>query len=645
MSHSHRRIADLVEKYLEGSLDPRGRLELLGCLKGDADLRRAFLEQLDFSNLVSELYRADDFTMNTVERILWTRRFPQVPGGKPAPRQPRRRPASERTSFWRGWALLAAALLVAVAVVVVLGPPESGPAGRPRASEARKRIVRESEAGSQEERGRALVEAEEKRRNAPAELRDTRAERQDLAGPKAGAAEDPRAKENRGKDLDAHKGDQERIEEQLRQATRPVRKVEGSAPGATAREEKTPPAPAAPAAPSPGTTQASVARVEEIEGEVFRVTKEGRSALGAGADLFAADGLETGGGASRLMLCFADRTRVELGPETALSELRVDPGKRLDVARGRVRALVAKQPKDRPMQIATPHSQARVLGTTLRIIVNPDPAKGTRLDVDEGKVELKDLAGRTVQVESGHYAVAAAGMDLVAKPLAFWEGALAVYLFNEGRGTRIHDVSRKGSPLDLKIEQESCVRWLPKGLAIVSPTLVASVNPARKIVDACKSSNELTLEAWLRPATRTPAGKDGRIAVLSVDTDNQNFLLGQDGNDGPPNSYVVRFRSTATDAVGKPQLDSPGGTAALRLTQVVYSRARSGAAVLYVDGAEVAGATAAGNLSVWNDGYRLGLGNEFSCDRPWLGEYRLMAFYSRALSAEEVREHYRAGVE
>jgi len=78
---------------------------------------------------------------------------------------------------------------------------------------------------------------------------------------------------------------------------------------------------------------------------------------------------------------------------------------------------------------------------------------------------------------------------------------------------------------------------------------------------------------------------------------------------------------------------------------VVYSRAKSGAAVLYVDGAEVARATVAGNLSAWNDGYRLGLGNEFTYDRPWLGEYHLAVFYNRALSAEEVREHYRAGVE
>src|SRR5262249_19288412 len=56
------RIADLVERYLEGTLDSQGRQELLGRLRADVEVRRAFLEQLDLANLVSELYRAEDFT-------------------------------------------------------------------------------------------------------------------------------------------------------------------------------------------------------------------------------------------------------------------------------------------------------------------------------------------------------------------------------------------------------------------------------------------------------------------------------------------------------------------------------------------------------------------------------------------------------
>jgi hypothetical protein len=648
-----KRIAELVEKYLDGSLDPRGRQELLGCIRDDADMRQRFLEELDFSNLVSELYRADDFTLNTVERILWTQRMPKVQEGKSTSRRPRRRPLSENRSSWSSWALLAAALLFAVAMVAVLRPSRSGSAEPQKVNEARRQTWNESTVRRQTEREaegheRVAAGAEEKRRDAEAPRRNIEEKPRALTPPDIGPADDPRALDKRREERDAPGRRPERTLDEPRAPGRPAETVERPAPGAMPRDEKTPPAPSAPAAPSPRVTHASVARAEEVEGEAFRVTKDGTVPLGAGADVLGAEGLETRGGSSRLALRFPDKTRVDLGPDTLLAELAElaeDSGKRLLVSRGSLRAVVAKQPKEQPMIIATPHGQITVLGTTFRLRIDPDPAKGTRLDVEEGSVELKNLAGKTVQVESGHYAIAAAGMDLAAKPLAFWEGALAVYLFNEGRGSRVHDLSRKGSPLDLKIDNEYCVRWLPKGLAITHPTLIASTAPARKIVDPCKLSNELTLEVWFRPATLATGAKDQRIVTLAVDTGNQNFLLGQDGVGGPPNSYVMRFRTTATDLVGKPQLDSPDGTAALRLTQVVYSRSRSGAAVLYVDGAEVARATVAGNLSAWNDGYRLGLGNELSYDRPWLGEYHLAAFYSRALGAEEVREHYRAGVE
>jgi hypothetical protein len=651
MSRSPKRIADLVEKYLEGTLDPQGRQELLGYLKEDAEVRRTFLEQLDFSNLVSELYRAEEFTMNTVEKILWTRATPEDSEVKRLGLSTRRRLTVEHASSWGMWAVVAAAILIAIAMVVVLGPSDSNRPQTQKANEARERTWKEPNPRRQAERERqqregAAAEAEERRRDAEARLREIEAKRQAMARPKTESDEDSQAKAKRLKDLEALKRDQDRIEEELRQSPPSPKKIDPPAPSATARDEKTPPAPTAPQAPSLGATQAVVARVEEVEGEAFRANKDGKSPLGAGADVFAAEGLETGGGASRIVLRFADKTRVDVGPDSVLAELKADSGKSLALSRGSLRAVVAKQPVEQPMVVTTPHGQVKVLGTTLRILIDPDPAKGTRLDVEEGKVEFKRLMdGKTVLVESGHFAVAAAGAELVAKSRAFWEGALAVYPFNEGRGTKVHDISRKGSPLDLKIENEYSIRWLPKGLAIIAPTLVASTHPARKIIDACKASNELSLEVWVRPAALTPAGKDARIVALSVDQGNQNLLFCQDGVDGPPNSYMVRFRTTATDNIGKPQLDAPEGAAALRLAQVVYSRAKSGAAVLYVDGAEVARATVAGNLSNWIESYRLGFGNEFTYDRPWLGEYHFAAFYNRALTAEEVREHYRAGIE
>src|SRR5262249_2179443 len=121
------RIADLVERYLEGTLDSQGRQELLGRLRTDVEVRRSFLEQLDFVNLVSELYRAEDFTVNTVDRIRWTTRMHAVPEVRRSTRRTCRRPSSERTPSWLSWAVGAAAILTIVAIILFLSPEESDP--------------------------------------------------------------------------------------------------------------------------------------------------------------------------------------------------------------------------------------------------------------------------------------------------------------------------------------------------------------------------------------------------------------------------------------------------------------------------------------------------------------------------------------
>src|SRR5204862_446928 len=116
-------------------------------------------------------------------------------------------------------------------------------------------------------------------------------------------------------------------------------------------------------------------------------------------------GLETGSGLSRLHLLYPDGTRVTLSSNTILKGLEDGAGgKRVSIDGGATTATVTRQPAGRPMLFKTPHGEAKVLGTTLRITVAPHAKDGTRLDVDQGKVELKNLAGKTVLVESGHYA-------------------------------------------------------------------------------------------------------------------------------------------------------------------------------------------------------------------------------------------------
>lgn len=216
-------------------------------------------------------------------------------------------------------------------------------------------------------------------------------------------------------------------------------------------------------------------------------------------------------------------------------------------------------------------------------------------------------------------------------------GLVVLYDFAEGNGDVIQDRSRVGEPLDLAIDKPNAVRRSNGALTIQSPVLIATLQPARKVVDALKKSNALTIEAWIRPANTSQAGP-ARIVSLSADAGQRNFTLGQEKD-----SYDVRLRATGSDRNGIPSTSSPANSVRPRVTHVVYTRDPKGAATIYIDGKQAAIRNVEGKLDNWDGGYRLALANEITGDRPWLGEFHLVAIYSRALSGQEVQQNYAAG--
>jgi hypothetical protein len=210
-------------------------------------------------------------------------------------------------------------------------------------------------------------------------------------------------------------------------------------------------------------------------------------------------------------------------------------------------------------------------------------------------------------------------------------GLLAHFTFQEGSGNTVRDVSGAGEPLVLKIADPAAVRWSGEGLVIESSTLIASEQPPRRLIDAVRKSKAVTLEAWITPADPRQSGP-ARILTLSSGSGARNFTLGQDSD-----KFDVRFRSTRRDVNGLPSLASPGGSAAPRQTHVVYTRDAAGKAKLYIDGKEVAAGEVGGDLSNWDQNFRLALANETTKDRPWRGVLRRIASsFSEGISDEEL---------
>ena len=148
-------------------------------------------------------------------------------------------------------------------------------------------------------------------------------------------------------------------------------------------------------------TVVSIADLRDIKGEVL-VAK-----LPAKAGVAAGETVETIGKDSSVVVVFMDGTRVELRGET---ELRDVIPKRMFLARGTLEARVTKQAAATIFE--TPQAEAKVLGTTLRLQVD---AKGTLLEVDEGKVRLTRTSDqKAVDVVAGTFATAS---ELKVKPL------------------------------------------------------------------------------------------------------------------------------------------------------------------------------------------------------------------------------------
>ncbi|MGI9617021.1 MAG: LamG-like jellyroll fold domain-containing protein [Acidimicrobiales bacterium] len=219
---------------------------------------------------------------------------------------------------------------------------------------------------------------------------------------------------------------------------------------------------------------------------------------------------------------------------------------------------------------------------------------------------------------------------------------IVLYDFDEGAGTTLGD-SSGGAPIDLTITDPDAVTWGPDGLTVNAPTSLTSNGDTSGLVGEITASNELTMEAWVTPATAAQAGP-ARVVSISSGVTTRNATLGHGPDDGGvADVWTGRVRSTASSENGRPGLSTPTGTATDQLTHVVFTRSAAGEVNVYVDGQRSATVEVVGELSNWEASAKLLLANETTGNRAWLGTYHLVAVFSRALTAAEVTQNYQVG--
>ncbi len=158
----------------------------------------------------------------------------------------------------------------------------------------------------------------------------------------------------------------------------------------------------------------------------------------------------------------------------------------------------------------------------------------------------------------------------------------------------------------------------------------AVISTAGKAVyEACKRTNELTVEATITPGNLTQSGP-ARIITLSSTGHARNFTVGQEGA-----NLVFRLRTTSNGTNGSKVEPKLYRLRAGRAQRVVITY-RPGQLSCYVDGKLVMKTDKIqGDFSNWDSKQTLMFGDERDDHRYWNGRLKDVKIHSRALSPAE----------
>ncbi len=214
------------------------------------------------------------------------------------------------------------------------------------------------------------------------------------------------------------------------------------------------------------------------------------------------------------------------------------------------------------------------------------------------------------------------------------DGLIALYTFIEGDGGVVQDRSGHSDRLDLAFSGD--VNWSDDCDCVEFDGGKLSHDNPQRLYDAISGGSQtFTMEAWVKSADLSQSGP-ARIVSLSDGTSDRNFTLGQ--REG---QIEIRFRHAESDDSGYPYLRADDAISEeLDHYVVTFS---DGELRLYRNGALLANEERSEDLRNWDDGYPLLVGNESSDNRPWRGHVYLVSIYERALSVDEITDHFEVG--
>jgi ferric-dicitrate binding protein FerR (iron transport regulator) len=393
------KLRELMLRYLEGALPPAELEKLNRAVTADPAARRELAEMMLQETLLSRIGKETDVdelrgaqkrvsSFNTTTRIL----------------QIQRKQESRRT-YW----LAAASASVVLFTLTLLLAVKSLQSPEPRLE----RTVATAPESSPVPLPEPAPEPEIPRLPAPAPVVEATPDPAPVSpAPKLAPA--PQAKQPAVKNPDVP-------------AARPADPAVAPAPQPANAQPLLNPTDKAPIDPAGRYGDTSLAKIERVQGEVIVLAGAVRKTAKAGQDLLWGQGVETVGANASAVIRYADGTRVELAPRTAIWESSERPAakgaetaKRLRVGGGTLIADVARQAANRPMILFSTHGEAKILGTSFKLSVE---AESMRLEMKEGKIQVTRKDDKaTADVGAGFYVVVGKGIPLDVKPIPALDG-------------------------------------------------------------------------------------------------------------------------------------------------------------------------------------------------------------------------------
>ncbi|QDU26307.1 FecR protein [Anatilimnocola aggregata] len=369
----------------------------------------------------------------------------------------------------------------------------------------------------------------------------------------------------------------------------------------------------------------TMAEVRDVHGDVFTVKGEQRSLVRTGDSVSTGILYEVVRGA-HVRIEFRDKTTVEFGSGTKFQLVadRKSQAKLVQVDQGEVVAHVMPQRDLGPMVFNTPHARAIVVGTELRLIIEPEQ---TRLDVTEGQVDFERLAGGSPLRVAAHQSGVANQTGLVLRSLQWPDSEdRLLFTFHDSGIPHVRN-PETGNPRETPLEERGPVRTIHAGeVYAFDGGSYYSPEAGEDLVANIRGKGAFTIETIVIPDSVYRV-KNARILALGDDGEMANFQLLQRNND-------LIFKLW-TDGSKEPQ--------ELKLGEVKPDRAVH-VAIAY-DGHKLVGylngvATSEldnirSGLATWNTG-ALSLGSDAGGKNVWRGLICGLAITDHALADFEV---------